>query len=188
MTNRSYVDSLNFRHTSSRLLPQRHLNRPAINAITWRHYSFPLIHVKGSKTRFLTGKQRNIIQKSPHGTELLHFLVDLALAEQDSKNAGVFFQVSSPNGQPWFQAFLVETVETRDKNRDDFHCMQMSLVMSMWFISGDDSNDAPCSIVPVPAVKCNLQSWRDCVQYLLSPILCFIKPCYDKKEFDTDRS
>ena len=37
------------------------------------------------------------------------------------------------------QAFVVETVETRNKNRDDFHCMQMTrLVMSMWFISGDD--------------------------------------------------
>ena len=26
------------------------------------------------------------------------------------------------------------------------------------------------------------------VQYLLSPILCFIKHCYDKEEFDTDHS
>ena len=29
-------------------------------------------------------------------------------------------------------------VETGDKNRDDFCCMQVSLVMSMWFIFGDD--------------------------------------------------
>ena len=36
------------------------------------------------------------------------------------------------------RAFLAETVETGDKNRDDFHCMQMSLVMSMQFIFGDD--------------------------------------------------
>ena len=32
----------------------------------------------------------------------------------------------------------METVETGDKNRDDFHCMQMSLVMSMRFILGDN--------------------------------------------------
>ena len=35
-------------------------------------------------------------------------------------------------------AFLTETVETGDKIRDDFHCMQMSLVMRMQFIFGDD--------------------------------------------------
>ena len=78
------------------------------------------------------------------------FLVELALAERDSKNAGVFFfRVSSRNGRPWSQAFLAETLETGIKNRDDFHCMQLSLVMSMRFIFGDDWNDAPCSVVPV---------------------------------------
>ena len=45
----------------------------------------------------------------------------------------------------------METVETGDKYCDDSHCMQMSLVMSMRFIFGDDRNDAPCSIVPVRA-------------------------------------
>ena len=40
--------------------------------------------------------------------------------------------------------FLAETVETGDKNRDDFYCMQMSLVMSMRFIFGDDWNNAKC--------------------------------------------
>ena len=35
-------------------------------------------------------------------------------------------------------------METGDKNRDDFHCMEMSLVTSMWFILGDDRNKAPC--------------------------------------------
>ena len=40
-----------------------------------------------------------------------------ALAEQD-------LCLSSPNGLPWSQAFLTEKVETADKNRDDFHCMQ----------------------------------------------------------------
>ena len=37
-------------------------------------------------------------------------------------------------------AFLAKPVETGDKNRDDFHRMEMSLVMRMQFISyfGDD--------------------------------------------------
>ena len=48
-------------------------------------------------------------------------------------------------------------METGDKNRHDFHCMQMSLVMSMRFIFGDDWNEEPCSIVPVREVKRNLQ-------------------------------
>ena len=66
-------------------------------------------------------------------------LVVLALAERDSNNAGVsFFCVWAPNGRPWSQAFLAETVETGDKNRDDFHCMQMALVMSILFTFGDD--------------------------------------------------
>ena len=43
-------------------------------------------------------------------------------------------------------------------------------------------------IVPVRAVTINLRSRRGCVQYLLSPILCFLKHCYDKEEFDTDLS
>ena len=40
------------------------------------------------------------------------------------------------------QAFLVESLETEDKILDDFHCMQMNLVMSMLFIFSDDWNDA----------------------------------------------
>ena len=31
--------------------------------------------------------------------------------------------------------FLAKTVETGDKNRNDFHCMEMSLVMRIQFIS-----------------------------------------------------
>ena len=54
------------------------------------------------------------------------------------KMQAFFFRVSPPSDRPWSQAFLAETVETGDKNRDDFHCMQMSLVMSMRFIFGDD--------------------------------------------------
>ena len=38
--------------------------------------------------------------------------------------------------------FLTETMETGDKNHDDFYFMPMSLVMSMRFIFGDDWNDA----------------------------------------------
>ena len=49
-----------------------------------------------------------------------------------------FFSCVFPNGRPWSQAFLAETVEPGIKNRDDFHCMQMSLVMSMRFIFDDD--------------------------------------------------
>ena len=62
------------------------------------------------------------------------------MADRDSKNAGVslFLCVSSPNGRSYSQEFLAETVETGDKNHHDFHCMQMSLVMSMRFIFGDD--------------------------------------------------
>ena len=80
------------------------------------------------------------------------------------------------------QEFLAKTGETWDKNRHDFHCMQVSLVMSMRFIFGDDSNNAPCSIVPVRAVKLNLRRGRNCVRYLLS------RRCYDKEEFVPDRS
>ena len=40
--------------------------------------------------------------------------------------------------------FLAKTVETGDKNCDDFYCMQMNLVMRMWFIFADDWNNAQC--------------------------------------------
>ena len=54
-----------------------------------------------------------------------------------------FLGVSYANSRPYSQAFLAVTVETGDKNRHDFfHCMQMSLVMSMRFIFGGDWNDA----------------------------------------------
>ena len=42
--------------------------------------------------------------------------------------AFLFFVDPSQKGS---QAFLTETVETGDKNRDYFHCMQMSLVVSI---------------------------------------------------------
>ena len=61
------------------------------------------------------------------------FLVELGLAERVSKNATVFFfRRSVAKRGPSSQAFLMETVETGDKNRDDFHCMQMTL----WWACG----------------------------------------------------
>ena len=59
-------------------------------------------------------------------------LVDLAIAQRVSKSATAFFfsSVRREKGVS-SQAFLTETVETGDKNRDDFHCMQMSLVMTL---------------------------------------------------------
>ena len=58
------------------------------------------------------------------------FLVELALAELDSKNVVVFFRRSSLDYRPG----VPETVETGDKNRDDLRCMQINLVMSIRFI------------------------------------------------------
>ena len=43
----------------------------------------------------------------------------------------------APIRAPCSQAFLAETVETADKNRNDFYFIQMSLVMSMRLIFGD---------------------------------------------------
>ena len=48
-----------------------------------------------------------------------------------------FFRRSVAKRGECSQAFLTETVGTGDKNRDDFHCMQKSLVMSMRYIFGD---------------------------------------------------
>ena len=66
------------------------------------------------------------------------YLVELASAERHSENVGVFFRVSVANGRLESQAFLAETLETGDNNRDDFHRMQMSLVMGMRFTFDDD--------------------------------------------------
>ena len=44
-------------------------------------------------------------------------------------------------GRSCSQAFLAETLETDDKNANDFPCTQMSLVMSMAFNFGDDWNN-----------------------------------------------
>ena len=54
------------------ITPSVRLNRSAVNAVQWRHYSltFALIHAK-SKTRFSSGKPRNTVWKCLHDTELL---------------------------------------------------------------------------------------------------------------------
>ena len=66
-------------------------------------------------------------------------LVSLACVSGETRNLQVvFFFVFSTERRLWFQAFLAATVETGDKNRDDFHCMQMRLVMSMCYIFGHD--------------------------------------------------
>ena len=63
-------------------------------------------------------------------------LVELAFAERDSKNAVVSFFV----GGTLFvgHAFLAKTMETGDRNRGDFHYMQMRLVMSKQYIFSDE--------------------------------------------------
>ena len=53
-----------------------------------------------------------------------------------------FFFVGLPQMVVIVPALLVETVETGDKNSDDFRCIQMSLVVSMRFIFVDDWNYA----------------------------------------------
>ena len=50
----------------------------------------------------------------------------------------LFLGVSYANGGPYSLAFIADTVETGDKNRDDFHWVHMSLVMSRRLIFGDD--------------------------------------------------
>ena len=65
-------------------------------------------------------------------------LVELAIAQPVSKSATAFFSSVRHEKGVSSQAFLTETVEIGDKNRDDFRCMQMSLVMSMRFIFGHD--------------------------------------------------
>ena len=67
------------------------------------------------------------------------------LRSSESRNLQAVFFSSyfSTRGESWSQVFLAETVETGDKNRDDFHFMQMQRVMSMWFIFRDNWSDPP---------------------------------------------
>ena len=89
-------------------------------------------------------KMHFTLQQPSHALLKHQFLVELALAEWDSKNTGVsvFFFFFWSGTYFVGHTFLAKTVETKDKNRDDFHCMQRSLVISMRFIFGDDWNDA----------------------------------------------
>ena len=52
-----------------------------------------------------------------------------------------FFRRSVAKRGECSQASLTDTVGTGDKNRDDFPCMQTSLVMSMRYIFGDDNDN-----------------------------------------------
>ena len=51
-----------------------------------------------------------------------------------------------------------------DKNRDDFHSMEMSLVMSMWFILGDDWNNAQCLSRLSAFLPCKKSDFVFCVK------------------------
>ena len=68
---------------------------------------------------------------------MLNYVISRDSFSETLKMQPSFFFVG-PLQKGGSQAFLTETMETGDKNRDDFHYMQMSLVMSMPFIFGDD--------------------------------------------------
>ena len=58
------TDGLNFRRLFLLVSSyQQRLNKPAVNVVQCRHYSFSLIRYAKSKTRFSTGKQRNVVWK-----------------------------------------------------------------------------------------------------------------------------
>ena len=58
-----------------------------------------------------------------------------------------------------------------NKNRDDFHCMQMRLVMSMWFIFGDDLSDKPSwsrfGFLAMMQFSPNQDHWVSCIHTLV---------------------
>ena len=58
--------------------------------------------------------------------------------ESQNLQAVFLLRIWDTKGRSCSQAFPAETVETGNKDRDDFHFMQMRLVMSVWFIFGDD--------------------------------------------------
>ena len=60
------------------------------------------------------------------------------LAPSHNLQAVFLLRIYDTKGRLGSEAFLAGTVETGNKKREDFHCMQMRLVMSMWFIFGDD--------------------------------------------------
>ena len=63
--------SLNLRRLLQVVFNPSVTSESTVNGDQWRHYSFALIHAK-SKTWFSAGKQRNIVWKCLHDTELLH--------------------------------------------------------------------------------------------------------------------
>ena len=76
-----------------------------------------------------TNKLHCIAIYTDYGKQNEIFLDDYSYAVQSMQF--LIICPSSPNGRPWSQAFLAETVKTGDKNRDDFRCMQINLVMSI---------------------------------------------------------
>ena len=78
------------------------------------------------------------------------------------------FLLISTRGESWSQVFLAETVETGDKNRDDFHFMQMQLMMSIWFIFRDDWNDLPSwprfGVLAMIKLSPNQGPWFSCIR------------------------
>ena len=83
-----------------------------------------------------TGKRHNKTKQRTGSNQIFKIMLFsracFSRARLTLKMQAFSFMCLTPNGRPWSQAFLAETVETGDKNRDDFHCMQMSLVMSRW--------------------------------------------------------
>ena len=68
---------------------------------------------------------------------MLTYVISRAAFSETPKMQPSFFLLV-PCKKGGSQVFLTETMKTGYKNRDDFQCMQMSLVMSMPFIFGDD--------------------------------------------------
>ena len=63
--------SLNLRRLLQVVFNPSVTSESTVNGVQWHHYSFALIHAK-SKTWFSAGKQRNIVWKCLHDTELLY--------------------------------------------------------------------------------------------------------------------
>ena len=100
---------------------QQRLNRPAVNAIQWRHYSlaFALIHAK-TKTRFSSDKPRNIVWKCLHGTELLYFF---------DRSSCLTFKPYQPHAvQLWRSGYTEFYYQTRSQSRNEINTHTEHLV------------------------------------------------------------
>ena len=93
-----------------------------------------LITLKRTIVKYFVTNLNNLKTKNRSG-----HLVDWCPRSFEMQAFG--FRLSVAKREACSQAFLAETVETGDKNHDDFLCMQMSLVMCTRFVF-DDWNDA----------------------------------------------